>query len=187
MMNPYQYNVQPMYGGYPTTLPPNPSAPYPPNNNMPEAKYVATPIVMQQPSPAISNANTCSVVVNAGGGGGGDGSGGNTDSSKERPWSTGIFAIFSDCKICMCVTCCYYCSMCDIATRMDESCFVGCCNIDAGGCSFPVGALALRVKLRTKYNIKGSILQDMCCLYWCHSCAVCQMMREMEKLKIGRV
>ncbi|XP_074662170.1 cornifelin homolog A-like [Tubulanus polymorphus] len=47
----------------------------------------------------------------------------------------------------------------------------------------PISSTALRLKIRTKYNIEGSILEDFCASLWCRPCVLCQLKKEVEYLE----
>jgi Cys-rich protein (TIGR01571 family) len=40
----------------------------------------------------------------------------------------------------------------------------------------------MRTKVRAMYGIRGSILEDFCCISCCHFCTVLQMHRELRHL-----
>lgn len=90
----------------------------------------------------------------------------------KQNWTTGLCGCFEDCG-----TCCigYFCPLflgCQAATTLDESCCVPCCLYG--------GTIAMRTKLRTLYNIQGSICCDWCVMTHCGQLALCQMVREMR-------
>ncbi|XP_070552914.1 placenta-specific gene 8 protein-like [Ptychodera flava] len=96
---------------------------------------------------------------------------------KKRDWANKLFAC--QCKRapcnCMTVTFCYPCYMSRIGTRIGENPCTPCC--------VPCSALPFRTKIRTMYNIKGSVTNDCCVTTFCCCCAACQMSREMDFLK----
>ncbi|XP_025098148.1 placenta-specific gene 8 protein-like [Pomacea canaliculata] len=89
-----------------------------------------------------------------------------------RDWSSGLGSCLEDCSS-ACFTCwCMPCMLCKLASRMKE-CFILPCMLP---CTF----LAMRTKLRTMGDIKGSICKDYCAVTCCTMCTMCQMAREMN-------
>ncbi|XP_055871885.1 uncharacterized protein LOC106055311 [Biomphalaria glabrata] len=97
-----------------------------------------------------------------------------------RPWRTGLCSICDDCHICCCSTFCFICYACSISVDMDESCCVPCCIPG------PASLIALRTKIRTQENIQGSIMRDCCAAFWCPSCALCQLAREVKYVNLTK-
>ncbi|NWW77749.1 PLAC8 protein, partial [Climacteris rufus] len=85
-------------------------------------------------------------------------------------WQTGLMDCCSDCGVCLCGTFCYPCLGCQVAGAMDECCLCG-------------SSVAMRTLYRTRYNIPGSILGDFCSIWWCSSCALCQLKRDINRRK----
>ncbi|KAM6473553.1 PLAC8-like protein 1 [Liasis olivaceus] len=86
-------------------------------------------------------------------------------------WSTGLFDICSDKRICMCGLLCSPCLECSLASNYGE-CFC-----------FPLllgSTLALRAGIRERHRIHGTLCEDWMAVHCCWLCAVCQMAREMR-------
>ncbi|XP_072031487.1 placenta-specific gene 8 protein-like [Amphiura filiformis] len=96
-----------------------------------------------------------------------------------RQWSTPYFTIGDDKQSCILGCICCPCLACSVASRLGEPSLV---------CCLPGGCLALRTKLRTQHDIKGSICGD--CVTTCCCClplTLCQMSRELDNAERGRV
>jgi len=88
-----------------------------------------------------------------------------------RDWSTGLCGCFEDCGICAFAFFCGPIYCCFMAHELNESA----CGPWLCGSNF---VTALRTKIRTMYGIRGSIMDDACCIQCCTFCAVTQMHRE---------
>ncbi|KAJ0065518.1 hypothetical protein NL108_012778 [Boleophthalmus pectinirostris] len=110
---------------------------------------------------------------------------------EEVEWSTALLDCFEDSATCCYGFWCGPCLSCTVSGRMKE-CYclplcdycnpavgIGCC-LGAPPC-IPPAAFGLRVALRHKYKIKGSILNDLCVSWCCPMCSWCQMHRELKK------
>ncbi|XP_060593726.1 placenta-specific gene 8 protein-like [Ruditapes philippinarum] len=93
------------------------------------------------------------------------------DTLSERDWKT---------KLCSCeegnsTKCSLYCCWCYhkymAAIRLGETPFMG---------FLPCATFALRVKVRTLFGIKGSIVEDFLTTLFCEPCAICQMSKELD-------
>ncbi|XP_026002098.1 placenta-specific gene 8 protein-like [Astatotilapia calliptera] len=114
----------------------------------------------------------------------------------EKPltdWDSGLLDCFEDAS-----TCCYgfWCGSClasTVAGRFGEnSCLPLCDTCCSGGltaCGIPVcvppAVLSLRVAMRNRYGIKGSLCKDIAISYCCATCSWCQMHRELKHRKQG--
>ncbi|XP_054834784.1 PLAC8-like protein 1 [Eublepharis macularius] len=117
--------------------------------------------VMTQPTPGSAALSSVSAVVHTGG-----------------HWSTGLFDVCSDKRICVCGLLCSLCLECSIASRYGE-CFC-----------FPLllgSTLALRVGTRERYKIHGTICEDWMAIHCCWPFAVCQVAREMRRRPVFQV
>uniref|UniRef100_A0A8C6U9E6 Uncharacterized protein n=1 Tax=Neogobius melanostomus TaxID=47308 RepID=A0A8C6U9E6_9GOBI len=76
---------------------------------------------------------------------------------------------------------CGPCLTCTVSGRMKECYCLPLCDICVlgWGCVRPA-AYGLRVALRHKYKIKGSLPNDLCVSCCCTSCSWCQMHRELK-------
>ncbi|XP_035482999.1 PLAC8-like protein 1 [Scophthalmus maximus] len=87
-------------------------------------------------------------------------------------WSTGLFDVCGDETTCILgalVPCCLDLSL---AHQYGESV----CTPLLPGSTF-----ALRVGIRERYKIRGSVCEDWTTVYCCYPLAVCQMIREMKR------
>lgn len=96
-----------------------------------------------------------------------------------RLWTTGLFDICSDVRICVCSFFCFRFYGCRVAKDMDEHMCVPCC--------VPMWLLALRTKMRVKQNIAGSVMHDCCVVVCCPSCALCQLAREFKHVHPAKI
>ncbi|KAK3104903.1 hypothetical protein FSP39_012943 [Pinctada imbricata] len=98
------------------------------------------------------------------------------DAHCERDWTSGLCQCHRDerrncCTSCMCWP--YYKYM--VATRLGETPFMA---------LIPCAVFALRIKIRSTFGIKGSLVGDFWSTLCCEPCAVCQMTRELDKIGI---
>ncbi|PAA61000.1 hypothetical protein BOX15_Mlig030732g1 [Macrostomum lignano] len=95
---------------------------------------------------------------------------------QEREWSTGTCGCFEDCTSCVCsLFCGFWYLTCSISKRMNEHCCTPFCVPDT--------LMMYRLKLRTRYNIEGSVIKDCCCSYFCGPCTMCQLARELKHIE----
>jgi len=90
---------------------------------------------------------------------------------KKSTWGSGLCACGLEPKTCCVTCCCYPCVVCDISQRMHENPCVPCA---------PGGTMALVTKFRMKHGIKGTICNDCCTSFFCTSCVMCRLTREMN-------
>ncbi|XP_061477892.1 PLAC8-like protein 1 [Rhineura floridana] len=93
-------------------------------------------------------------------------------------WSTGLFDVCSDMRVCVCGSLCSPCLECSLASRFGE-CFC-----------FPLlmgSTLALRVGTRERHKIRGTLCEDWMAVHCCWPFAVCQMAREMKRRPVFQV
>ncbi|CAL1540555.1 unnamed protein product [Lymnaea stagnalis] len=95
------------------------------------------------------------------------------DAHSERDWSTDLFQCSGEGRSCPAMCCCWPAYRYSLATRLGETPFMP---------LIPCAAFALRVKIRSLFGIKGSIIKDFFTSLCCEPCAVCQMTREMDKI-----
>ncbi|XP_068188175.1 cornifelin homolog B-like [Antennarius striatus] len=48
----------------------------------------------------------------------------------------------------------------------------------------PAASLAMRVSMRQRYGIRGTLCRDCVCSFFCYPCSWCQMSREMARRNI---
>ncbi|XP_055054724.1 cornifelin homolog B [Misgurnus anguillicaudatus] len=92
-------------------------------------------------------------------------------------WSTGICNCCDDIPECCFSFFCFPCFACSTARKHGECLCLP--LLDFTGCIPPI-TLAMRVSVRSRYGIQGTIFND--CLYsaCCGPCVWCQMSREMN-------
>jgi len=95
-------------------------------------------------------------------------------------WDVELCDCFSDIKVCLIS---WFCSPCQIAYQIagvegHE------CGISDGilPCLFPFCcAISVRGKIREKYGIQGSCMNDFCVVWLCGICAITQQTRQLQK------
>ncbi|XP_017275920.1 cornifelin homolog B-like [Kryptolebias marmoratus] len=102
-------------------------------------------------------------------------------------WDSGLLDCFEDPNTCCYGFWCPPCLSCTVSRRVGENYCLPLCDVCVGAIStiyrvplVPPAALAVRVAMRHKYGIKGSICKDIgisCCCPWC---SWCQMHRELK-------
>uniref|UniRef100_A0A672LIT1 Cornifelin homolog A-like n=1 Tax=Sinocyclocheilus grahami TaxID=75366 RepID=A0A672LIT1_SINGR len=92
-------------------------------------------------------------------------------------WSSGICDCCQDVPECCFSFWCFPCFACATARKHGECLCLP--LLDGFGCIPPI-TMAMRVSVRTRYGIQGTICKD--CVYstFCGVCAWCQMSREMN-------
>ncbi|PWA24445.1 hypothetical protein CCH79_00011878 [Gambusia affinis] len=88
-------------------------------------------------------------------------------------WSSGCFAF-----------CCCPCFACRTTRKFGQCLCLP--LLDALGCVRPI-AMSIRVSLRQRYGIRGSLCSDCLCSTFCLPCVWCQMATEMERRKLPTV
>ncbi|PAA68315.1 hypothetical protein BOX15_Mlig028285g1 [Macrostomum lignano] len=100
---------------------------------------------------------------------------------QQRQWNSGLCSCFEDVGGC-CLT--YFCGPCELCCCVSERMGEQCCTPICLGClGSSVTLIAYRVKLRARYNIQGSILDDCCTTVCCASCMQCQLKRELNYIE----
>lgn len=87
-------------------------------------------------------------------------------------WSTGLFDICGDKTTCIVGTLSPCCLDLSLAHQYGE-----CLCMPL----LPGSTFALRVGIRERYKIRGSVCEDWTTVYCCYPLAVCQMIREMKR------
>ncbi|CAN9500890.1 unnamed protein product [Ophioblennius macclurei] len=103
-------------------------------------------------------------------------------------WNTSLFGCCDDVSSCCYGFFCCPCLACSVAGGFGENRCLPLCDIcspavvNAFGIPLftPPAVLALRVGIRHKYNIKGSLCKDIATSCVCLWCAWCQMHRELK-------
>ncbi|CAF1234442.1 unnamed protein product [Rotaria magnacalcarata] len=96
----------------------------------------------------------------------------------EYPWSQDLCTCKTHCDETCYAIWCYPCFSCQLAWRMNESCWVTCC--------VPGSLAILRTKIRTAFRIDGSYAADFCVAECCPCCATLQMAGELRHRKVMR-
>lgn len=125
------------------------------------SKYPSTPIT-QQPRSTSKLSPVTRLTINA-----------RLDNEIcERAWSTGLCDCYDD-KRHSCITslCCWPYFKYTMGMRIGESPFVP---------LIPCAMYGFRVKIRTLFSIKGSVVEDFFAALLCEPCVVCQMSRELD-------
>ncbi|XP_016058389.1 PREDICTED: PLAC8-like protein 1 [Miniopterus natalensis] len=86
-------------------------------------------------------------------------------------WSTSLFSVCRDRKICFCGLFCPVCLECDIARHYGE-CF--CWPL------LPGSTFALRVGTRERHKIWGTLCEDWLAVHCCWPLSICQLARELK-------
>ncbi|KAJ8275420.1 hypothetical protein COCON_G00071720 [Conger conger] len=101
-----------------------------------------------------------------------------TDAVENSQWSSGVFDCWGDMNTCCFVFWCCPCFACK-TTREYGQCL--CLPLlDICGIVPPI-TFAMRVSLRERYGIKGTMCNDCMCATCCRACTWCQISREMKK------
>uniref|UniRef100_A0A3Q2Q5A4 Cornifelin-like n=1 Tax=Fundulus heteroclitus TaxID=8078 RepID=A0A3Q2Q5A4_FUNHE len=113
--------------------------------------------------------------------------------SGETDWTSDLCNCCDDTKSCCYGFWCCPCLACTVAGNFNQNRCLPLCDIcspavmSAFGiplCVPPAG-LALRVGVRYKYNIKGSLCKDIATSCICVWCSWCQLHRELKYRKVG--
>ncbi|XP_068444453.1 cornifelin homolog [Clinocottus analis] len=103
----------------------------------------------------------------------------NTSTTGE--WSSDIFDCFEDLPQCCLAFWCLPCFSCKTAHEAGECA----CLPLLDGCGFiPPVATSLRVSIRQRYGIEGTICMDCVYSFFCPACNWCQMAREIKARSI---
>ncbi|XP_071962496.1 placenta-specific gene 8 protein-like isoform X2 [Antedon mediterranea] len=90
----------------------------------------------------------------------------------ERDWSTSLCGCFEDIGSCLCGWFCGPCFACQVSAKAGEHCCAPCC--------VPAAMIAIRMKVRTRLNIQGSLCNDCILETFCGPCSACQISREID-------
>ncbi|XP_075944630.1 cornifelin homolog [Anarhichas minor] len=106
-------------------------------------------------------------------------------------WNTGLFGCCEDkCSCCYGFFCCP-CLACTVSGNFGDNGCLPLCDMCSPAITaafgiplcVPPAALALRVGIRHKYGIKGSLCRDIATSCFCEWCSYCQMHRELKYRK----
>lgn len=95
------------------------------------------------------------------------------DAHSDRAWSSGMCECSEGNRSCCAQSLCWPIYRYMLATRLGETPFMP---------LIPCAAFALRIKVRTMFGIKGSLMGDFFASLCCEPCVVCQMTREMDHI-----
>ncbi|XP_053178983.1 cornifelin homolog B-like [Scomber japonicus] len=110
-------------------------------------------------------------------------------------WDSSLFSCCDDCSSCCYGFWCCPCLACTVAGKFGENRCLPLCDIlgpsITAACGLPLcvppAGLGLRVAIRHKYGIKGSICNDITSSCFCVWCSWCQMHRELKFRKKSTV
>ncbi|XP_034387299.1 placenta-specific gene 8 protein-like [Cyclopterus lumpus] len=104
-------------------------------------------------------------------------------------WESGLCDCFEDASTCCYGFWCCPCLACTVSGKFGENrclplCDI-CCSMTFGAGTgltlvVPPAVLALRVAMRNRYGIKGSVCKDIAVSCFCSWCSWCQMHREIK-------
>ncbi|XP_042340106.1 placenta-specific gene 8 protein-like [Plectropomus leopardus] len=99
-------------------------------------------------------------------------------------WDASLCDCFEDVSTCCYGFWCCPCIACTVSERFGESRLLPLCDLCArAGMCIPPAVLSLRVAMRNRYGIKGSICKDILASCFCEWCSWCQMHRELKHRK----
>ncbi|XP_029285985.1 cornifelin-like [Cottoperca gobio] len=106
----------------------------------------------------------------------------------ETTWNSGLCDCFEDTSTCCYGFWCCPCLACTVSGKFGENRCLPLCDIFSpaivAACGVPVfvppAVLSLRVAMRNRYRIKGSICKDIAVSCFCLWCSWCQMHRELK-------
>ncbi|XP_042287778.1 cornifelin homolog B-like [Thunnus maccoyii] len=105
-------------------------------------------------------------------------------SSDAAEWASGICDCCHDMRDCCFAFWCFPCFACKTSRELGESLCLP--MLDVFGYIPPI-TMSMRVSVRHRYGIQGSLCNDCVCSTFCLSCVWCQMSREMKKRKLPAV
>ncbi|XP_041865364.1 cornifelin homolog B-like [Melanotaenia boesemani] len=97
-------------------------------------------------------------------------------------WGTGPFDCLDDLPSCCFAFWCCPCFACKTSSEYGQPLCLPLLEIFAG--FIPPITLAMRVSMRERYGIRGTMCMDCVCATFCTSCTWCQMSREIKKRRI---
>ncbi|XP_047235871.1 cornifelin homolog [Girardinichthys multiradiatus] len=99
-----------------------------------------------------------------------------------QEWGTGIFDCLDDLRSCCFAYWCFPCFACMTSRDFGEPLCLP--LLDVFGGLIPPITLAIRVSMRHRYGIQGSIPLDCVFSTFCGICSWCQMSREIKRRKL---
>ncbi|KAI6056736.1 PLAC8-like protein 1 [Marmota monax] len=116
--------------------------------------HVPVHAVVKQPVRGASGRTTITAIAQTGG-----------------DWSTGLFSVCRDRRICFCGLFCPLCLECDIARNYGEC---PCWPL------LPGSTFALRIGIRERHKIQGTLCEDWLVVHCCWPFSICQVARELK-------
>ncbi|TMS14201.1 cornifelin homolog B [Larimichthys crocea] len=101
--------------------------------------------------------------------------------SNDAEWSSGICDCCDDMKECCCVFWCCPCFACKTSKALGQCLCLP--LLDVCGCARPI-TMSMRVSVRHRYGIRGSLCNDCVCATCCLPCVWCQISRETKMRKL---
>ncbi|KAI3368564.1 hypothetical protein L3Q82_025578 [Scortum barcoo] len=106
-------------------------------------------------------------------------------------WNSGLFDCCEDTSSCCYGFWCCPCLACTVAEKFGENRCLPLCDICSpaitASCGLPLcvppATLALRVAIRHRYGVKGTLCKDIAASCFCEWCVWCQMHRELKHRK----
>ncbi|XP_037553830.1 cornifelin homolog B-like [Nematolebias whitei] len=107
---------------------------------------------------------------------------------KTKNWSSGLCSCCADINTCCYGFWCCPCLACNVAGNFGENSCLPVCDVLSpavfAACGIPLcvppAALSLRSAMRNKYDIKGSLCNDIVVSCFCVCCSWCQMHRQLK-------
>ncbi|KAL7389963.1 hypothetical protein ABVT39_012551 [Epinephelus coioides] len=104
-------------------------------------------------------------------------------SSDDAEWASGICDCCNDMRECCFAFWCCPCFACKTSKQYGHHLCLPLLDVCGCGCVHPL-TMSMRVYVRHRYGIKGSLCRDCLCSSFCPPCVWCQMSREMKKRKL---
>ncbi|XP_060934163.1 cornifelin homolog [Limanda limanda] len=110
-------------------------------------------------------------------------------------WNSDLFDFCDDTKVCCNGFWCCCCNACSVSEQfgqppclpMWDICTPACTACCGLPCCIPPAGLSLRVAIRYKYGIEGTLFEDIIVSSVCMWCSWCQMRRELKFRKTNPV
>ncbi|XP_061817610.1 cornifelin homolog B [Nerophis lumbriciformis] len=98
-------------------------------------------------------------------------------------WGSGICDCCHDVPMCCFAFWCFPCFTCIKARNYGECLCLPLVDFFLRGC-VPAITMSMRVSMRQRYGIRGTMFDDCVCATFCQPCVWCQMAREMNEREI---
>ncbi|XP_008302547.1 cornifelin homolog A-like [Stegastes partitus] len=98
-------------------------------------------------------------------------------STTSNDWTSGICDCFEDLPTCCLAFWCFPCFTCVTSHKAGECV---CLPLLDGFGLIPPITTSMRVSVRQRYGIEGTICKDCCYTWCCYSCTWCQIAREIK-------